>query len=258
MTKQRKKIYLAGKVGGAKRRLAALVDPSVAEFISSDGANHNEEHSGVGICDRFGGSHDFVHDKFIKPVFDCEMIIGVLDSPDSFGTIAEIAFGCGIGKPAMIIIYLKPDQDYVGEMLDSYWFVMSFPNVFPILVHDDSEALQVLNNFVRIESPIEWRFYWAMYASGTNLFFDLEAQAAFRADKFTYRVDFLYRDENKTIAIELDGHESHKTKDQRTHDARKDRFLKQRGIDVVRFTGTELTAEPMRCIDEFIALAQKK
>jgi very-short-patch-repair endonuclease len=237
--------------------LASQIDAGLVEFISSDGRTHNEQHSGTGTyMDRFGASTEFVRDRFIKPVFDCDKIIAVLDTPDSYGTIAEIAFGGGIGKVAMVIIYLKPDQDYVINMLDAYWFVLSLPTVFPVLVADDEEALRTLNNFLKIESPIEWRFYWATYAIRTQHFYELEAQATFQADSFKYRVDFLYRGEKKTVAIELDGHEGHKTKEQRTHDARKDRFLKQQGIDVIRFTGTEITHDIDRCVREFVALVE--
>jgi len=55
--------------------------------------------------------------------------------------------------------------------------------------------------------------------------------------------------------IELDGHEYHKTKYQRTHDAKRDRWLYGQGWHVLRFTGTEIHQDLDRCIDEICALA---
>ncbi len=59
------------------------------------------------------------------------------------------------------------------------------------------------------------------------------------------------------LAIELDGHEFHKTKEQRTHDARKDRFLSKRGWTVLRFTGTEVFRDIKRCVEEVQALMKQ-
>lgn len=67
-----------------------------------------------------------------------------------------------------------------------------------------------------------------------------------------YRLDVAIPD--KRIAIELDGHEYHKTKYQRTHDAKRDRWLYGQGWTVLRFTGTEIHADLDRCIDEICAL----
>jgi very-short-patch-repair endonuclease len=67
-----------------------------------------------------------------------------------------------------------------------------------------------------------------------------------------YRLDFAIPD--KRVAIELDGHEYHKTKYQRTHDAKRDRWLYGQGWHVLRFTGTEIHQDLDRCIDEICAL----
>jgi very-short-patch-repair endonuclease len=67
-----------------------------------------------------------------------------------------------------------------------------------------------------------------------------------------YRLDFAIPD--KRIAIELDGHEYHKTKYQRTHDARRDRWLYGQGWHVLRFTGTEIHQNLDRCVNEICDL----
>lgn len=53
-----------------------------------------------------------------------------------------------------------------------------------------------------------------------------------------YRVDFFVL--HKGCVIELDGHDYHKTKEQRTYDAERERFIEKQGYQVVRFTGSEI------------------
>lgn len=65
-----------------------------------------------------------------------------------------------------------------------------------------------------------------------------------------YRVDFFIQ--NKNLVIELDGHDYHKTKDQRTHDAKRQRSLEINGYRVIRFTGTEIYKDTKRCVQDTI------
>jgi len=92
-------------------------------------------------------------------------------------------------------------------------------------------------------SPLEKMFY-------ELAFLDLHIYPQHSVGK--YRLDFAIPD--KRIAIELDGHEYHKTKYQRTHDAKRDRWLYGQGWHVLRFTGTEIYQDLDRCIDEICAL----
>ncbi len=123
--------------------------------------------------------------------------------------------------------------------------------VFPIFV-DDTILSAMLNRDPAIrhafspnifESPLERMFYELAVL-------DLHLYPQHPVGK--YRLDFAIPD--KMVAIELDGHEYHKTKYQRTHDARRDRWLYGQGWTVLRFTGTELYADLDRCIDEICGL----
>ncbi|EDN70716.1 protein containing DUF559 [Beggiatoa sp. PS] len=67
-----------------------------------------------------------------------------------------------------------------------------------------------------------------------------------------YRVDFFVSEKN--LIIELDGHDYHKTKEQRTHDAERQRFLELNGYRVTRFTGTEIYQNVNKCVKETIDL----
>lgn len=77
-----------------------------------------------------------------------------------------------------------------------------------------------------------------------------------------YRVDFVvwyYRDTPDQIAVvvECDGHDFHeRTKEQARRDKSRDRFLQARGYFVLRFTGSELWADPAECVSEVIDLTQ--
>ncbi|WP_161600345.1 endonuclease domain-containing protein [Pseudomonas mandelii] len=94
-------------------------------------------------------------------------------------------------------------------------------------------------------SPIEEMFF-------ELAFLDLHIFPQYQAGR--YRLDFAIP--NKRIAIELDGHEYHKTKYQRTHDAQRDRWLFGEGWNVLRFTGSEIYKDLNGCIDEICKLAK--
>lgn len=101
----------------------------------------------------------------------------------------------------------------------------------PALVHEFTPGT--------FESPIEKLFYeLAQYE------LNLYAQHSVGP----YRLDFAIPE--KLIAIELDGHDYHKTKEQRTHDAKRDRYLAELGWTVLRFTGTEIYRDPKSCVDQ--------
>jgi len=68
-----------------------------------------------------------------------------------------------------------------------------------------------------------------------------------------YKVDFVY----EKCVIEIDGHEFHKTKEQREKDYKRERYLMRQGHAVIRFMGTEVFLEPEKCVLEAILLANE-
>lgn len=94
------------------------------------------------------------------------------------------------------------------------------------------------------DSPLEQIFY-------ELAFLDLHIYPQHKVGP--YWLDFAIP--HKQIAIEIDGHDYHKTKGQRTHDARRDRWLFGQGWSVLRFTGTEIYRDVERCISEVCKLA---
>lgn len=73
-----------------------------------------------------------------------------------------------------------------------------------------------------------------------------------------YRVDFYLECFDRhtgrrwfATAIECDGHDFHeKTKEQARRDKQRDRWFQTRGIGVLRFAGSEIWRDPLKCAEE--------
>lgn len=63
-----------------------------------------------------------------------------------------------------------------------------------------------------------------------------------------YIADFLITStEGLKFVIEIDGHDSHKTKEQRFKDYQRERFLQEQGIIVFRFMASEVYTNAYKC-----------
>lgn len=88
--------------------------------------------------------------------------------------------------------------------------------------------------------------------------FDAPKDSVFVAAQFPfgkYRLDLAmfgqdFSGNEFRVAIECDGHNYHKTKDQVRHDRQRDRFLQIRGWRILRFSGSEIWADAEACADE--------
>lgn len=60
------------------------------------------------------------------------------------------------------------------------------------------------------------------------------------------------------VAVECDGHEFHSSKESRGRDAKRDRELQAAGWMVLRFTGTEITADARKCAEGIFQAALAK
>lgn len=107
----------------------------------------------------------------------------------------------------------------------------------------------------RLESPIE-RLFWQWAYKALSKWGTLTPQVNIKG----YRVDFALTDIPNVpllkIAIELDGHEWHKTVEQRNDDYRRDRVLMKAGWKVVRFTGAEIYGDCAGCVAEIADLVR--
>lgn len=74
-----------------------------------------------------------------------------------------------------------------------------------------------------------------------------------------YRVDFLFGaglwdNTTKLVVVECDGHDFHeRTKEQARADKSRDRFMKRLGIQVFRFTGSEVWRDANYCLHEVLS-----
>jgi very-short-patch-repair endonuclease len=98
-----------------------------------------------------------------------------------------------------------------------------------------------LHKLTAIEAP----FYDALQETG--LVFAVQPRV--QGDR-TYRPDFIVFDDGKAIVVELDGHEGHKPKQQRHDDAQRELWFQAKGISVLRWTGTDVTASAKACVDQ--------
>lgn len=78
-----------------------------------------------------------------------------------------------------------------------------------------------------------------------------------------YVADFLFtcsfRGSVSRFIVECDGHDFHeKTKEQAKRDKRRDRWLLSKGISSLRFTGSEIYQDPIRCAEEISLYATLK
>ena len=80
-----------------------------------------------------------------------------------------------------------------------------------------------------------------------------------------WRVDFLFYvrewpqlTKYRKIIVECDGHDFHeRTKEQAERDRSRDRHAIANGLQVMRFTGSELWRDPWGCASEFLTFAAK-
>lgn len=71
-----------------------------------------------------------------------------------------------------------------------------------------------------------------------------------------YRADFALFGSEIEVIIECDGHAFHeKTKEQAAKDKARDRFLAESGYRVLRFTGSEIWANPFACAAQAMRIA---
>lgn len=101
----------------------------------------------------------------------------------------------------------------------------------------------------KCESPIEKAFWNVGY-------FELSKHGKFtpQVKVGPYRLDFALQRNGLNVAIELDGHDYHSGKKQRTSDYRRERDLQRRGWRVIRFTGSEIHRDASGCVLEVVRM----
>lgn len=116
-------------------------------------------------------------------------------------------------------------------------------DLLELLGVDDEAQLRrdLVAKLAKCESPIEREFLEAVHSYVPKI----EPQVWVGS----YRVDFALPEAK--VAIELDGHDFHSSRQQRTNDAKRERQIERDGWRVFRFTGTEIHADVKECALEF-------
>lgn len=166
------------------------------------------------------------------------LVFAWIEDKEAYGTIAELGYAYARGKTIVIAGPREPLPDlwFVYQMAESVIFDFDTP----------AQALRAyLKTYQMFESPIEEAFYNASQGR-------LKLQPQHKIGP--YRVDFAVL--HRMVVIELDGHEYHKTREQRTSDAQRQRYLEAHGWRVIRFTGSEVYKNPQACVDEAARLIE--
>jgi len=261
-----KTIYLAGKVGGRKWDVAPK-HPYI-EYIASDGGN-DADHG-------FNGNHvdekpindpamaDMIKEMFVGAIKKTDCLFAYLDTPYSYGAIAEIAYASALGIPCMVAILAEQpvgsDEffDCNGldneSMRDAYWFVSNFPLVYSAWVGTEEHATAIFTRYlgyVLAESPIE-KSMWSAFLGIIKHPYEKVSLPTPQHQLNGYRLDFAWPEHK--VAVEVDGHDYHKTKEQRSYDAKRDRELTKLGWTTLRFTGSDVYKDSDAVADEVLQI----
>ena len=79
---------------------------------------------------------------------------------------------------------------------------------------------------------------------------------AYHGDFFIERIHDGYPGAIRVV-VECDGHDFHeRTKEQARHDRRRDRYMQSVGLPILRFTGSEISADPIGCGQQVLSFFQ--
>lgn len=107
------------------------------------------------------------------------------------------------------------------------------------------------------ESPIEQLFHASLTLLWDHLMIPRDGVRVQQQEELgNYRADFLFTVKAKSgetvrIVVELDGHDFHeRTKEQASRDKARDRWMTGQGIQVMRFSGSDVWRNPFQCVSE--------
>jgi very-short-patch-repair endonuclease len=194
-----------------------------------------------------------VSKRCMEAIERSDIVFAWIDDLTAFGTIFELGYATAKHIP----VYLAMDKKNRGLINQNIWITICgiktvensrfthFDDVYQafgdLLSYLDVGAYNA--RLAKIESPIELKFFEAMQ---NNTDEQLEPQWKVEAGGHHYRLDFAIP--SKMIAFELDGHDYHKTREQRTSDTRRERNLQKEGWKVIRFTGTDIHNNLDKCV----------
>lgn len=140
-----------------------------------------------------------------------------------------------------------------------------------IIKHNNFNIVEDIDMYIDyINSPIEKIFLTAflIYSMEKNKDIFIEPQTEIECNNKKYIVDFEIRYDEMcnpnfkkdfNLIIECDGYDFHqKTKKQVEYDNNREYDLKLQGYQILRFSGSEIYNEPMKCIEKVIKYIEEK
>lgn len=146
------KIYLAGKMNCEGKKKFREKYLWWAEILTSDGLDSvepkNWNHTppkelGLG-WNSVDNEADWapVNEHVIQPIQESDVVVAYISESTAYGTIAEIGFAAGTGKPVFVyapeLMHGEADRDITYDdecceircdATDAYWLVLCFPKV---------------------------------------------------------------------------------------------------------------------------------
>lgn len=140
-----------------------------------------------------------------------------------------------------------------------------------IIEHNDFNIVEDIDMYIDyITSPIEKIFLTAflIYNEENHKNIFIEPQIEIECKRKKYIVDFEIRYDEMCnpnfkkdfdLIIECDGYDFHqKTKKQVDYDNNREYDLKMQGCEILRFSGSEIYNEPMKCVKKVIKYIEEK
>jgi very-short-patch-repair endonuclease len=189
----------------------------------------------------------YLRAKWLKTI---DMILSAKDAVDKYDTpegkldlIAQ-QFGEQLGMPA---------QSLAGDIKRRMdWYKKRVAATFEQGIKGDLNRHTITSPVEQI-FLMEWRYLEIDQKHGVTI----KPQTELTISGSVYRIDFVvtWADQTQKLAIEIDGHEFHeKTKQQAARDRARERSIIREGYTIMRYTGSEVFANPRKCVHEVAAL----
>ena len=240
-------------------------------FVSDDhGCGHGSSTHGCGSDGALTCSPDQnlpkrpqVRDLCLAAIQAADIFFAWLDDPTAYGTLVEIGYAKALGKKIVVAAPETPEtfEDLAGHgyqlpdvPTNDLWFAFSCAT-HALTAKTPREALQLIADslYPALESPIEEAFWRAYIEARPHELNGIKPQHEVFDGR--YRLDFALPD--KKIGIELDGYAWHSDRETFTKDRARQRELELDGWRLIRFSGSEINADPDDCVRQAAALASR-
>lgn len=144
--------------------------------------------------------------------------------------------------------YDKNDPQDTTRQAMKYWYAIAQS----LTLENALECLDYGTYYC--ESPIELLYYYCFEYVNKEIESNLHlmAQKEIKANNKKYRVDFVIwgGKENYKYIIECDGYQYHSSSKQMGIDNQRQRDLENEGYTIIRFSGSEIYNDPIKCVYE--------